>query len=330
MTGTRYDVVAIGNAIVDILASADDAFLVARSLPKGRMVLIDEAQADALYDQMGPAVEASGGSAANTVAGLASLGSSAAFIGKVADDTLGTVFRHDITAIGVHYDTPPAVDGPATARCMVLITPDADRTMSTYLGACTRLTPADIDESIIVDSKVLYVEGYLWDEPEAKDAIMQAICAAKEAGRQVALSLSDSLCVRRHHEEFQELVAGFVDILFANEAEICALFDAPFEQAVQAIRGTVAIAALTRGADGCQVVTDKEILTVPIRTSVTVVDTTGAGDLFAAGFLHGLTQGQSLLDCARLGNLCAAEVISHVGPRPAVSLKTLVLEAMAV
>jgi len=330
MTATRYDVVAIGNAIVDILASADDAFLAARSLPKGRMVLIDEAQADALYDQMGPAVEASGGSAANTVAGLASLGSTAAFIGKVADDTLGTVFRHDITAIGVHYETPPAVGGPATARCMVLITPDADRTMSTYLGACTRLTPADIDESIIVDSKVLYVEGYLWDEPEAKDAIMQAICAAKEAGRQVALSLSDSLCVRRHHEEFQELVAGFVDILFANEAEICALFDAPFEQAVQAIRGTVAIAALTRGADGCQVVTAREILTVPIRTSVTVVDTTGAGDLFAAGFLHGLTQGQSLLDCAHLGNLCAAEVISHVGPRPTISLKTLVLEAMAV
>lgn len=331
MAEARFDVVAIGNAIVDVLAHADDSFLAERALPKGSMVLIDEDQANALYDQMGPAIEASGGSAANTVAGIASLGGKAAFIGKVHDDTLGRVFRHDITAIGVHYDTPPLTEGPSTARCMVLITPDAERTMSTYLGACTTLSPDDINEDIVKAAKVTYVEGYQWDQADAKDAIMRAACAAKEAGRKFALSLSDPFCVERHRKEFMELISGFVDILFANEAELKSLFQVDsFDDAVELVKGHCEIAAITHGAQGSVVVTDGDLTKVPADTVAKVVDTTGAGDLYAAGFLFGYTQGKPLADCARLGAIAAGEVISHVGPRPETPLAALVQEKMAV
>lgn len=327
MAEARFDVAAIGNAIVDVLAHAEDGFLAERDLPKGGMVLIDEAQANALYDQMGPAVESSGGSAANTVAGIASLGGKAAFIGKVHDDMLGRVFRHDITAIGVHYDTPPLTEGPSTARCMVLITPDAERTMSTFLGACTTLSPADIDEAVVKDAKVTYVEGYQWDQPAAKDAIMRAACAAKEAGRKFALSLSDAFCVERHRPEFLELIEGFVDILFANEAEIKSLFQVDsFDAAVEKVKGHCEIAAITHGAEGSVVVAGDDVVSVPAEPVAKVVDTTGAGDLYAAGFLFGYTRGKSLKDCARLGAIAAAEIISHVGPRPETKLADLVKE----
>lgn len=329
MAETRFDVVAVGNAIVDVLAHADDAFLAARGLPKGGMTLIDEAQADALYDQMGSAVESSGGSAANTVAGLASLGARAAFVGKVADDVLGKVFRHDIRAIGAHFETPASTEGPSTARCLVLITPDAERTMSTYLGACTKLSPADIDEDLVRAGQVLYIEGYLWDEPQAKDAIMRAACAAKEADRTVALSLSDPFCVDRHRDEFLELTAGFVDILFANEQELLRLYEVDdFDTAVERVRGHVEIAAITRSAKGSVVITDDDTIAVPADPVDKVVDTTGAGDLYAAGFLFGYTQGRPLQDCARLGGIAAGEIIGHVGPRPEVSLADLVTQRL--
>ncbi|MFA7430504.1 MAG: adenosine kinase [Rhodospirillaceae bacterium] len=326
-----YDVLAIGNAIVDVLAHAEDSFLVERGLPKGGMVLIDTDQADALYSQMGPAIEASGGSAANTVAGLASLGGRAAFIGKVADDILGRVFRHDITAIGAHYVTPPLVGGAPTARCLVLITPDAERTMSTYLGACTALSPEDIDEDLVRASAVTYIEGYLWDQPHAKDAIVRAACAAKEAKRKVSLSLSDPFCVNRHREEFLELIDGFVDILFANEAELKALYEVDdFDAALAQVRGHAEVAAVTRGAKGSVVVTGGDVLTVPVDPVARVVDTTGAGDLYAAGFLFGYTRGYQLGECARIGGIAAGEVISHVGPRPESSLADLIKERLAV
>lgn len=330
MAEARFDVAAIGNAIVDVLAHAEDSFLTERDLPKGGMVLIDEAQANALYDQMGPAVESSGGSAANTVAGIASLGGKAAYMGKVHDDTLGRVFRHDITAIGVHYDTPPLTEGPSTARCMVLITPDAERTMSTYLGACTTLAPTDIDEDIVKAAKVTYVEGYQWDQPAAKDAIVRAACAAKEAGRKFALSLSDSFCVERHRKEFLELISGFVDILFANEAEIKSLFEVDsFDAAVDKVKGHCEIAAITHGAEGSVIVSGNDVVKVPADTVLKVVDTTGAGDLYAAGFLYGYTQGKSMADCGRLGAIAAGEIISHVGPRPETALADLVKTKLA-
>ncbi len=326
-----YDVLAIGNAIVDVLAHAEDSFLAERGLPKGGMVLIDSDQADALYREMGPAVESSGGSAANTVAGIASLGGSAAFIGKVADDILGRVFRHDITAIGAHYGTEPLIGGAPTARCLVLISPDAERTMSTYLGACTALAPGDIDEDLVRASAVTYIEGYLWDQPHAKDAIVRAACVAKEAKRKVSLSLSDPFCVNRHREEFLELIDGFVDILFANEAELKALYELDdFDAAVAQVRGHAEVAAITRGAKGSVVVTGGDVLAVPVDAVDRVVDTTGAGDLFAAGFLFGYTRGYQLAECARIGGIAAGEVISHVGPRPEQPLADLIKERLAV
>lgn len=332
MSETRYDVVAIGNAIVDVLAHADDSFLTARGLPKGGMVLIDEAAADALYGEMGPAIESSGGSAANTAAGLASLGSRPAYIGKVSDDTLGKVFRHDIKAIGVDYTVPPLpITGtnPATARCMVLISPDAERTMSTFLGACTTLSPDDIDESVVQAAAITYVEGYLWDQPLAKDAIMRAVLCAKEAGRKVALSLSDPFCVDRHRSEFRDLIEGFVDILFCNEAEARALFQVDdTEDALAALAGMVEITAVTLGAKGAAVITAAGVERVPAEPIGPVVDTTGAGDLFAAGFLHGLSTGRAPAECARLGAIAAGEIISHVGPRPEKSLAELVKERL--
>ena len=338
MPNSLFDVVAIGNAIVDVLARAEDDLIAARGLAKGSMTLIDAAMADDLYGAMGAAIEASGGSAANTAAGIAALGGRAAFIGKVADDELGRIFRHDIKAVGVHYDTPalPRDSATPTARSMILITPDAERTMSTYLGACVTLCPEDIDEAIVKSARVTYVEGYLWDEPRAKEAIMKAILVAKDAGRKVALSLSDTFCVERHREEFQDLTEGFVDILFANEGEAVALYQsASVDEAVARLREAVPVVALTRGAAGSLIVTERDEIPVPAEPADRVVDTTGAGDLYAAGFLAAFARAPDLaLDidfslCGRLAGLAASECIGHMGPRPERDLKALAAARLA-
>src|SRR6202022_2976203 len=295
MTQASIDVVGIGNAIVDVLAHSEDAFLAREGLVKGTMTLIDADRADALYRMMGPAIEASGGSAGNTMAGIASLGGTGAYIGKVRDDFLGRVFRHDITAIGVRYDTPAATTGPGTARCLILVTPDGQRTMNTYLGACVELAAADIDPDVIAAAQVTYLEGYLFDPPKAQEAFRKAAAIAHAAGCKVALSLSDPFCVGRHRADFRDLVDGHVDILFANEAEICSLFETDdFAAATAAVRGHVAIAALTRGAAGSVSWAGGAEHPVAAAPVSRVVDTTGAGDLYASGFLHGLTRGLPL------------------------------------
>ena len=324
------DVVGLGNAIVDVIAHAEEAFLAAQSMAKGAMTLIEADRAERLYAAMGPGIEMSGGSAANTMAGIASLGGRAAFIGKVRDDQLGAIFAHDIRAAGVSFQTPPAKAGPPTARCLIFVTPDAQRTMNTYLGASVELGPDDVDEAVIASARVTYLEGYLWDKPRAKDAFRKAARLAHQAGRKVALTLSDPFCVQRHRAEFQELVKGPVDILFANEAEIRALWQvADFEAALAATRGLVEMAALTRSEKGAVVLTRNGADRVPAEPVRRVVDTTGAGDLFAAGFLFGLTQGRPPAECARIGAIAAAEVISHVGARPERPLKALVAERLA-
>jgi sugar/nucleoside kinase (ribokinase family) len=326
--GAPLDVLGIGNAIVDVLAHADDALLVEHGLPKGAMTLIDAERADLLYGVMGPGVEVSGGSCANTVAGAASLGSRVAYVGKVRDDELGRIFAHDIRAAGVAFDTPPADDGPGTARCLIFVTGDAQRTMCTYLGACVELGPEDVDPALVARASVTYLEGYLWDPPRAKDAFRVAMAAAKGAGRRVALTLSDPFCVERHRDEFRELVAREVDVLFANEKEIVALYETPgLDAAVAAVRGRCEIAVVTRSELGCLVVTAADVHEIPAAPVDRVVDTTGAGDLFAAGFLHGLTRDLPLSDCARLGALAAAEVISHFGARPETDLAELARSA---
>lgn len=325
MTEPSFDVVGIGNAIVDVLAHADDAFLASQGLTKGAMTLVDAGSAKALYDRIGPAVECSGGSAANTVAALASLGGKGAFVGKVHDDQLGEVFRHDIRALGVAFDTPPDEDGPPTASCLILVTPDAQRTMQTFLGACVTLGPEDIDEGLIAASRVTYLEGYLWDPPGAKRAIVKAAQAAHAAGRMVSLSLSDPFCVDRHRAEFIDLVNHHVDILFANEREIMSLYQvASFDESLQAARGRCAIAALTRSEKGSVVVAGDEIHVIDAERVPNVVDTTGAGDAYAAGFLFGVTAGRDVAVSARIGGIAAAEVIAHLGARPATSLQALV------
>ncbi|MGI8686650.1 MAG: adenosine kinase [Acidimicrobiales bacterium] len=327
MTDPSLDVVALGSAIVDVLAAADDADLDARGLVKGTMALVDDTRADELYAGMGPAVEASGGSAANTMAGVASFGGSAAFIGKVRDDQLGEVFAHDIRAVGVAYATAAATAGPATARCLVFMTPDAQRTMTTYLGAATGLGPDDVDTQVVASARYTYLEGYLWDPPEAISALRVAISAASDAGRQVALTLSDPFCVDRHRKDFLELIDDHVDVLFANEAEIMSLFEvSSLADAFQAIqrRGRCRLAAVTLGPLGSAVVTPDAVVERPAFPVEEVVDTTGAGDLYAAGFLHGLATEVGLVQCADLGSLAAAEVISHVGARPLVPLASLV------
>lgn len=324
MSEARFDVVGIGNAIVDILAHTDDVFLSKHDAPKGTMVWVNEAQSDAMYNDIGPAIEASGGSAANTMAGIASLGGNPAFIGKIKDDQLGTIFAHDIRAIGVHFDPAATSDGPATGRCVVLITPDAQRTMFTYLGASGLLAVDDMDEEIISAGQILYIEGYQWDLPEAKRAIVHACGVAANAGRKIALTLSDPFVVERHRNELFELVNAHVDILFGNEQEVTTLFRAnSFDEAVEAIEGRVEIAALTRGADGAVTITEDKLFTSPAMPQGKVVDTTGAGDLYAAGFLFGLTRGDDLKTCTELGSLAAGEVVSHVGPRPETSLQDL-------
>lgn len=324
MSEARFDVVGIGSAIVDILAHTTDAFLSNHDASKGTMLMVEEGQSAALYKDIGPAVEASGGSAANTMAGIASFGGKPAFIGKTKADQLGEIFAHDIKAVGVHYQTEPLADGLATARCIILVTPDAQRTMFTYLGASGALSAADMDESLIADSKVLYIEGYQWDLPETKKAIIGACEAASRAGNKVALTLSDPFVVERHRNDLFDLVNEYVDILFGNEQEITALFRAnSFDEAVEALEGRVDIAALTRGADGAVTVTKDKLIQTPADAVEKVVDTTGAGDLYAAGFLYGFTRGDDLETCARLGALAAGEVISHMGARPELSLKDL-------
>ena len=325
MADKGLDVVGIGNAIVDVLAQAPDQLLVREGLVKGTMRLIDAEEAEALYARMGPGVECSGGSAANTMAGLASLGGRGAFVGKVCDDRLGQVFRHDMRAIGVAFDTAPARDGPATARCMILVTPDAQRTLNTYLGACVGLGPEDIDPGLISSARITYLEGYLWDPPRAQEAFVKAAEIAHAAGRKVALSLSDPFCVDRHRDSFEELVAHHVDILFANQDELSALYQAAdFDAALHAVRGQCEIAVLTRSEKGSVVLQGKDVHIVDAEPVARVVDTTGAGDQYAAGFLYGLTRGYDLYSCGRIGSIAAAEVIGHVGARPEANLAKLV------
>lgn len=315
------DVVAVGHAIVDVLTHADDSLLESLQLTKGTMYLVDAEQAEGLYAAMGPAIEVSGGSAANTAAGIASFGGAVAFVGRVRDDELGQVFSHDIRAEGVAFTTPPASDGPGTARCLVLVTSDAQRTMSTYLGAASRLRPDDLDDAVIASAQVTYLEGYLWDPPEAIDALRRAMDVAHAAGRRVAFSLSDPFCVDRHREEFLGFLDGDVDVLFANEAEIVSLTGAPsLEEALEAVAGRCELVAVTRGPEGSVVVDGDAVIEVAAMPVDEVVDTTGAGDLYASGFLYGLTHGAGPETCASLGGLAAAEVISHVGARPQVSL----------
>jgi sugar/nucleoside kinase (ribokinase family) len=311
------DVIGIGNALVDVLCHESQTFLDRHGLAKGTMHLIDEARARALYDAMGPAVEISGGSAANTIVGVASFGGRAHYVGKVRNDQLGEVFSHDLKAVGVHYTTPMATNGPSTGRCLIVVTPDAQRTMNTYLGASTQLGPADIDEGLIARGRILYLEGYLFDPPAAQEAFRAAAGFAHAAGRKVALTLSDPFCVDRHRAAFVDLVERHVDVLFANEAEICALYEAnDFDVALQHVRRHCEIAALTRSERGSVVVAGGEVHVIEAQKVDAVVDTTGAGDLYASGFLFGLSRGMDLPACGRLGSLAAAEVISHVGARP--------------
>ncbi|HUO22818.1 MAG TPA: adenosine kinase [Caulobacteraceae bacterium] len=323
-----YDVAAIGNAIVDVIAPCGEGFLVDERLDKGAMTLIDEARAETLYGVMGQAIEASGGSAANTMAGVASLGGRAAYIGKVARDTLGGVFAHDISAIGVTYATAPLEAGAATARCLINVTPDGQRTMCTFLGASVHLTPDDVDPALIEGARITYLEGYLFDPPDARRAFAKAAGLARASSRLIALSLSDAFVVDRHRAGLLGFVESEVDVLLANEAEIKSLFETDdFDAAVRALRGRVGLAAVTRGADGSVVVAGDEIHAAPAMPVEKVVDTTGAGDQYAAGFLLGLATGRPLPLCARLGSVAAAEVISHYGPRPQTSLKDLALKA---
>ena len=327
MSNVTTDVLGVGNAIVDVLAHADDRFLQENELTKGAMTLIDAGRAEALYSKMTDTVECSGGSAGNTMAGIASFGGRAGYIGKVKDDRLGRVFADDIRNGGVGYETGPAPDGPATGRCLVLVTPDAQRTMQTFLGASATLTPDDIDPDAISAAQITYLEGYLWDPPPAKEAFIRAADIAHAAGRQVALSLSDSFCVDRHREEFRRLIEEHVDVVFANEDEVLSLYQtSDFEEAAEALQGNCDVAAVTRGASGSVILAPDERLVVEAVTLGEVVDTTGAGDLFAAGFLFGLTRSRDLAECGRLGSLAAGEIIRHFGARPETPLADLASE----
>ena len=323
-----YDVAAIGNAIVDVISQADDAFLDAESLAKGSMMLIDEARAEQLYGRMGPGLETSGGSAGNTVAGVASLGGAAAYVGKVARDQLGDVFAHDMRSIGVHFDSAPLAAGPATARCLINVTHDGQRTMCTYLGASTELTADDVDPSVIEASAILYLEGYLFDPVEARRAFAKASAIARTSNRLIAITLSDAFVVERHREALLGFIDSQVDIVFGNEVELASLFQTDdFDAAAAAMAGRARIAAITRSEAGSVVLAGDQRIAVPAVAVQKVVDTTGAGDQYAAGFLFGLARGRPLNVCGRLGSLAAAEVISHYGPRPQTSLRDLAAAA---
>jgi sugar/nucleoside kinase (ribokinase family) len=328
MTTAKYDVLGLGNAIVDVIARADDDFLRNHGMAKGGMTLIDEPRAEAIYAAMGPGIAISGGSAANTIASVASFGGDAAFIGKVKDDTLGKVFSHDIRAIGVTFPSAPAQDGPATGRCLIMVTPDGERTMNTFLGAAQNLHESDVDTNLVAAAAITYLEGYLWDPVHAKDAFRKAAAAAHAAGRKVALTLSDAFCVDRYRAEFLELMRNrTIDMMFANEAELKSLYQTgDFDTALNALRTDAGIAFVTRSEKGCVVVTREQTQAIAAFPVDRVVDTTGAGDLFAAGALFGIARGQALADAARLGALAAAEVIGHFGARPERSLKALAAE----
>jgi sugar/nucleoside kinase (ribokinase family) len=321
----RYDVVGIGNALVDVIANAPDSFLDEHGLTKGWMDLIDTDRAVELYRALGSAIEMSGGSAANTMCGIASFGGSAAYIGKVSSDELGRVFGHDMRAVGVEFREGAYDTDTPTGRCIIVVTPDAERTMNTYLGASSLLGIDDLDERTIADGRVLYMEGYLFDRDEAKAAFRHAAGVAHDAGRKVSLTLSDSFCVDRHRDDFRDLVSDEVDLLFGNEAELISLYETEtFLEAVMELRRHCEFAAITVGAKGSVIITGDDLIEVAPKWVNRVIDTTGAGDLYAAGFLHGLTAGHPLQRCGELGSIAAAEVISHVGPRPLVELRTLV------
>ncbi len=322
-----YDVVGIGNAIVDIIARCDEGFLTKHDLDKGFMRLIDAEDAARLYEVMGPAIERSGGSVANSIAGLASFGAKCGFIGRVAADQFGGIFRHDIRSLGIAYDTEPATDGAPTARCLVLVTPDGERTMNTFLGASVDFTPTDLDAGLIGAAKIVYLEGYLFDRDAAKSAFREAAKLAKAAGAKVALTLSDPFCVDRHRADFRKLIKEGADIVFANEKEITALYEVnSFDEAADAALRDCELAVLTRSEAGSVIVGAGETTEIPADSIAKVVDATGAGDLYASGFLYGLTQGLPVAVCGRLGSLAAAEVISHIGARPETSLAKLARE----
>ncbi|WP_420430235.1 adenosine kinase [Hyphobacterium sp.] len=324
MGRARYDVIGVGNAIVDVIAQCDDEFLKAQSIEKGAMTLIDEARAETLYDAMAPGKEVSGGSAANTLAGIAALGARGAYIGKVADDELGGIFRHDLNAAGVDYDTAPLKDGPLTARCLINVTPDAQRSMSTFLGASVFFSEEDIDAEKIAAARITYLEGYLFDREEAKSAFVRAAEIAQAADRLTSLTLSDSFCVDRHRAAFRQLVRNHIDILFANEAELLSLYETDsFDEALAAVTAETRIAAVTRSEKGAVLIEDGKSVAIAAEPVDRVVDTTGAGDLFAAGMLTGLATGHDLETSGRLGAIAAAEIISHIGARPNADLKAL-------
>src|SRR6266403_1599068 len=325
MTSAKYDVLGIGNAIFDVLVQTDESFLGRHGMTKGGMALIDEARALSIYQDMGPAIEMSGGSAANTIVGVASLGARAAYVGKVRDDQIGRLYTHDIRAAQVAFETRPASDGPATGCSYILVTPDGERTMNTYLGAAQELMPDDIDAAQVAASAMVYLEGYLWDPKSAKEAFVKASTIAHDAGRQVALTLSDSFCVDRYRGEFLDLMrGGTVDLIFANEAELRSLYQtSDFDAALAQLRNDVKLGVVTRSEKGCVVASSGGVIAVPAFPIQKMVDTTGAGDLFAAGFLFGLVRNAGHENAGRLGALAAAEVIQHIGARPQVSLKEL-------
>jgi adenosine kinase len=325
MTTAKYDVLGIGNAIFDILVQTDEGFLARHGMTKGGMTLIDEARAGAIYRDMGPAMKMSGGSAANTIVGIASLGARAAYVGKVRDDEVGQLYTHDIRAAQVAFDTEAAIGGPATGCSYILVTPDGERTMNTFLGAAQELMPADINPEQIAAAAIVYLEGYLWDPKSAKEAFVKAATIAHKAGRQVALTLSDSFCVDRYRDEFLDLMRqGTVDLIFANESELHSLYQtSDFDTALKQLQKDVTLGVVTRSEKGCMVASGDGVISVPASSIQELVDTTGAGDLFAAGFLFGLVRNVGVENAGKLGALAAAEVIQHIGARPQVSLKEL-------